>query len=658
MKILYSLLYSGHSVVDSHSGKRGILLSNAIGLILFGLSMSLFVLYYYWYGWSLVTGAIPIIGLLSLAGIGFNGLGLINTGRFWTCLLIPVIVTALSLASKRAYYHKQEELDYFTFRFFILGSCAFPWILFSLKEKTAMLLCAITSLGILLSFDPLHEAFGVGYIQDKLKAYNYYFSNVVIFITYLLLVGALALLKWISEKNETRNLELIDELNQANQELVEKNSEIEAQRAELLAQSDALYYNQEKLLKANQLIDDQNNRLLNQNQSLSSELVERNTELTETNTELIKHNNELRQFSYTVSHNLRGPVASLLGLFDLIDQHELSENNRELFAHIKTSTQRLDVIITDLSKIIDIRHDIFKIRQRINLDTEINEIVQVLNRDKLHEVTITKNLACTIAYSVKPMVHSILYNLMSNAVKYRSPEREPVIEISSYEEDSYYVIEVKDNGLGIDVNRNRENLFRLYKRFHFHTEGKGIGLYLVKLQAEALGGYVEIESEINRFTCFRIYLRKPVNVERQVLYKEPFAEIFYDARINSTGVIWHGPVSSEQYRMVFQKCLDFVKVYNAPNYISDISHQGPIDKADQLWMFSEIMPEAARNGLTRIAAVRPDAADPKILEYLKGINESLVRLGVWQRFFLTMQEAVDWMENENEKANLKISVRA
>src|SRR4029450_11619961 len=138
------------------------------------------------------------------------------------------------------------------------------------------------------------------------------------------------------------------------------------QTAEILAQSDILYSNQNQLIEANRLIEEQRKLLFNKNQSLESELIEKNNHLTEANSELIKHNNELRQFSYTVSHNLRGPVASLLGLINLLDQQRIHDLDKDVFNHLITATKQLDQIIKDLSKIIDIRHDIFRIRQRID----------------------------------------------------------------------------------------------------------------------------------------------------------------------------------------------------------------------------------------------------------------------------------------------------
>src|SRR5690606_18668812 len=132
-----------------------------------------------------------------------------------------------------------------------------------------------------------------------------------------------------------------------------------------------------------------------------------------------------------------------------------------------TSTKRLDNIIKDLGKIIDIRHDIFQIRQKIDLRREIDEIKLVLGKEiKTHDVSFQVNInSCPSIYSVKPMVHSILYNLISNAIKYHSDERPSCIEITSKEDSQFYKLVINDNGLGINLERDKENLFKLYKRF-------------------------------------------------------------------------------------------------------------------------------------------------------------------------------------------------
>ena len=646
MAFYHQAVNAGVNFGKSPSERRSILLSNIVSLILFGLGGILFILYYAWYGWSVVTAAIPIVAILCLLPPFLNSHNYSVISRVFLCLILPITVLAISLYAKNIYYAQQEELDYFTFRFFLFVSCAFPPIFFSFSEKKLLIATSLATLALLMLHDPLHSLFNVPYRPFLLKESNYYFTNVVVFITYLIMAGALLFLKKISEDNETRAEKLIHELNTINEELTEKNSEIEAQNQEITAQTENLNISQQKLQSAYKLIHDQKDLLLRQNKSLSSELMEINNDLTSTNNELIKHNNELRQFSYTVSHNLRGPVASLSGLISLIDARNLPGESGEIFKHIRTSLEKLEMIIKDLTKIIDIRNDIFHVRQQVELSTELHDITAGIEREiTKNGIQIVTDLREPVIYSVKPMVHSILYNLITNAIKYRSSEREPIVTTRSRSEGNYFVLEVEDNGLGIDLPNHKDNLFKLYKRFHYHTEGKGLGLYLVKLQAESLGGYVEVKSEINKRTIFSVYLAKPENIQRQILYEEPHARIYYDGKLNAAGIIWNGPVSSEEYRAVFQKAMELIRAYNTPAYVADLTNQGYITREDQQWMLQTILPQATRFGLRRIAAIQPETSDPKLKEYFQAIKATLHKLGIEQQFFTNADEAFAWIQS-------------
>jgi signal transduction histidine kinase len=609
-------------------------------------------MYYIWYGWNFVTSAIPVIGITCLAVIPLNYKGYGDSARIWISLIIPIIITALSIYSKVLYYDQQQELDYFTFRIVILGSCVIPWVLFALREKKFLITCSALGLLILMCYDPLHIAFGVPYQQDKLKVISYYFTNVVIFMIYWALMAHIIFLKWLSETTENKNAELIKELNEANVTLHAKNEDIQLKSEEILSQSEILQTNQDKLWDANQLIEEQRQKLFQKNLSLQSELIEANKILTETNTELIKHNNELRQFSFSVSHNLRAPVASLLGLLAMIDPKSVTGDNMEIFRHIHSSTERLDYIIRDLIKIIDIRQDIFQIRQKIALEQEFKSIHDILeNEIYSHHVQFVNDFSkCDAIYSVKPMIHSILYNLISNSIKYRSLDQQPVIEISTEEDQDHFILTIKDNGLGIDLTMHKDNIFKLYRRFHQHTEGRGLGLYLVKLQSEALGGTVKVESEPHKFTKFTLHIPKPENLQAQLLLDEPYAKIMFDATINSTGVTWYGPITSDQYRTVFSKALEFLSAYNTPTWVSDMSKQGHIDHDDQLWMLTTILPEAARNGLKRIAWIQPNVYDAKVKAYLDAIETNISKLGIRYKSFRNSHETIAWIQEENEKA--------
>ncbi len=640
--LIHILTNAGIKDGKSTSERRGILLCNQINLILFGLGLLLGIFYWAYYPPSIISFLIPAIGGLGLIFILLNALSYNNISRIGTSLFVPVFTIALSIYSKVIYYDYLIDLDYFTFRFVILGASILPAILFSTREKAYLITCLIINFILLISYDPLHIFFEAGYATRGIDLDTYYFANVVIGVTYFVLLGSVLFLKVNLERADRKNLRLLDEVQKSNSELTQKNNEIEAQHQELLTQS-------EKLLEANRVIEAQKELLSNHNKNLRSELVEKNQDLSEANAELIKYNNELRQFSYTISHNLRGPLASLLGLINLFDQNTLDPENLTIVNHIHESAQRLDTIVKDLSKIIDIRNDIFKIRQKIFLEDELKDIQNVLKKElnpEQNNLTISVS-DCPDIYSVRPMVHSILYNLISNALKYRAPDRKAQINIKSSQNHEFYILSVEDNGLGIDLEKHRDNLFKLYKRFHYHTEGKGIGLYLAKLQSEALGGYIEVASELNRFTRFTVYLRKPENIERQLLLDQPHAKIFFDASINATGVIWKGPISSDQYREVFVKSLGFLKVFNTPNYIADISEQGIIATEDQHWMFNEVIPEAVHFGLNRIAAVKSSGNLAPIKNYMESIDVQLQKEGVTYQVFGTMDEATDWIRKAN-----------
>jgi signal transduction histidine kinase len=645
MSFLNSLASIGTHHTVSPSERRSIFLSNTLSLVMALTGYFIFFIYLGYYGPSGIAFTIPAISLLSLVPLLLNHLNHSKVAQVWTSLFLPLAMITLSLVSKNIYYERVAELDYFSFRVVVLSCSIISPIFFSLNEKKYLIITSGVIAAILMLHDPLHSLFNVPYRPYALKESNYDFMNVVFFFMYILTTGAVIFVKSVSETNEERANKLIEQLNLTNHKLNEKNLEVEQQNQEITTYVNNLDVHRKKLTNAYQIIEEQRNLLFVQNKNLSTELLEKNNELTETNNELIRHNNELRQFSYTVSHNLRGPVASLMGLLKLFNTVNLNADNLDIFRHLETSTLRLDNIIKDLSKIIDIRNDIFQIRQQIDLKHEVSEILLGLNR----EIT-TQNIniiqthtASGIIYSVRPMVHSIIYNLVSNAIKYRSPERGCVIDIITREDKRYYYLEVRDNGLGIDLQRDKENLFKLYKRFHHHTEGKGLGLYLVKLQAEALGGTIVVTSELNKFSHFTVKLRKPENAERQVLFEDESSEVFFDATLNCIGIVWKN--SSPDPIGVLRKIVEFIKVYNTPNYIADLSAAGQDQNGNDI-LFTYIIPETAASGLKQVAVIRP-------LEVTSGNNESLDDLLAYYkiklRYFTEPSGAITWIQEENQQ---------
>ena len=225
--------------------------------------------------------------------------------------------------------------------------------------------------------------------------------------------------------------------------------------------------------------------------------------------DLVQRNKDLEQFSYIISHNLRAPVANILGLSNLLDTIELeNEEERELITNLSFSTKKLDEVIMDLNYILQIKHKESKKKEIILFSELLQDIkLSIDNVIREEKVFIESDFnAIDELYTVKSYLYSIFFNLISNSIKYRRPEVSPLIAISSNRVNNKLQLVFKDNGLGIDLDKRGDQIFGLYKRFHNHVEGKGMGLYMVKTQVEALGGNVTINSEVNKGTEFKIEL--------------------------------------------------------------------------------------------------------------------------------------------------------
>ncbi len=225
-------------------------------------------------------------------------------------------------------------------------------------------------------------------------------------------------------------------------------------------------------------------------------------------------NKDLQQFAKTVSHDLRAPIARILGLVTVshIDP-QIKINDQTILENVAGVLTALDTIVKDMNATIAIRND-EKHTEYVDFNTELKLIEHVLgNEIKESKASITANFEYNQGIiTVKSYLYSIMYNLVSNAIKYRLPDVPLKIELQSRQINEFICLIIKDNGMGIDLKKNGNKIFGLYKRFHNKKiAGKGIGLNLVKIQAEALGGKVEVESDVNQGSTFRIYF--PINAK-------------------------------------------------------------------------------------------------------------------------------------------------
>lgn len=267
--------------------------------------------------------------------------------------------------------------------------------------------------------------------------------------------------------------------------------------------------NQKITLQKN-LISEQKYQLENYNATLEYKIEERTQELSNANVELIQYNNQLEQFAFVVAHNLRAPIARITGLFSLIDLDDLTnKDNLILLQSVLKCARDLDTIISDLNSILEIKKNIKDAFETVDLQRSIEKICSVLeDQIQMHEAEIIVDFQqVSHLNTVKVYLESIFYNLISNAIKYKAENRNPVIHIKSWQDKDGVCLSFSDNGLGIDLEKYGHKLFNLYKRFHDHVAGKGMGLYLVKTQIEAMQGKIEVKSKLDEGTTFYLYFK-------------------------------------------------------------------------------------------------------------------------------------------------------
>lgn len=222
--------------------------------------------------------------------------------------------------------------------------------------------------------------------------------------------------------------------------------------------------------------------------------------------DLLQRNRDLEQFAYIVSHNLRAPLANILGLSLLLKEEIPDTDKQHALNGIENSTMRLDEVVRDLNTILQVRREISEVKIRVSL-TELvssiqDSIFNIIEESKTYIETDFS--AIDEVTTIRSYLGSIIFNLINNSIKYAQPGIAPHISIWTERNGHDLMLHFKDNGMGIDLERNGTQLFGLYKRFHPHIEGKGVGLYMVKTQVEVLGGSIEAKSEPGKGTEFII----------------------------------------------------------------------------------------------------------------------------------------------------------
>jgi PAS domain S-box-containing protein len=239
-------------------------------------------------------------------------------------------------------------------------------------------------------------------------------------------------------------------------------------------------------------------------------LAHANQELTATNRQLSRINEDLDNFVYTASHDLKQPIDNMAGLLREL-KHSASFHDPEaegMMVMFEGALQQILGTIQDLTEVVQLQRQLDKVPpEPIELLPFTQDIIRSLQPTRQQNPAFTLNFtAVPTLVMARPALHSILYNLLSNALKYAAPDRAPHIRVSITREKDTPVLLVQDNGLGMDLERHGKELFQLFRRFHPQVPGSGMGLYLVNRLVHQLGGRIVVESAVGEGTTFRIYL--------------------------------------------------------------------------------------------------------------------------------------------------------
>ena len=271
-----------------------------------------------------------------------------------------------------------------------------------------------------------------------------------------------------------------------------------------LLSNQLLLTKEQKLMESNTLLQKQINLKID-------EVFQKNLELEEKNKQLGRINNDLDNFIYTASHDLKSPIANMEGILTGLNKtlpNKLTERENKMLEMLGSSANRLTKTINDLGEIIKIERESEEATEVLCFRELVDEVKSDLNRlITVSEAGFSESYQVAEILFVRKNLKSIIYNLLLNSLKFRSPDRKLEITINTSRQQNNIVLCVKDNGTGIAKNY-LSKLFTMFKKLHPDIEGTGIGLYTIKRIIENNGGKIEVESDTNKGAMFKVFFKQ------------------------------------------------------------------------------------------------------------------------------------------------------
>jgi len=227
--------------------------------------------------------------------------------------------------------------------------------------------------------------------------------------------------------------------------------------------------------------------------------------------ETIREQNErLLNFAHIVSHNLRSHTGNIRMLTDMIAEETEEAEKNNLIGMLNMNADNLLETLNHLNEVVKINDSGLNNRKLLNLADEVKRVLHILSASiRQAKVKVDVQINHSISLMFHPAyLESVLINLVSNSIRYRQPDKPLQIGISAQEQNDKLIVKISDNGSGIDLALHAHKLFGMYKTFHGNEDARGMGLFLVKNQVEAMGGSISAESKPGAGTTFTIELPK------------------------------------------------------------------------------------------------------------------------------------------------------
>lgn len=225
-----------------------------------------------------------------------------------------------------------------------------------------------------------------------------------------------------------------------------------------------------------------------------------------------EQNKRLLNFSYIVSHNLRSHAGNIEAIIGLIAATDPGKEIHELLSMLRRASTSLNETLMNLNQIVNIKNSVHINVEPVNLQQYLHKTIDTLQEEILAKeavVQLTDN--CDLVLDYNPAyLESVLQNFIFNAIRYSHPDRKPEVQIDCFEENDQLVLQISDNGIGINLQKHGAELFGMYKKFNGNPDARGVGLFISKNQIEAMGGKVTVSSIVNVGTTFKIYFKAVV----------------------------------------------------------------------------------------------------------------------------------------------------